>query len=443
MFVIGNRHNIKQAKVISIRARTNVEFYKIVVNIAVNRFLINIPKISETLFFDSELDLPSSKSIANRWLMIRALSEKDFIINRLSESNDTKVLNQAILNPNKINLEDAGTPYRFFTAYAALKGISTPLLCSSGLKKRPIHPLVEALTHLGAEIKYLEQVNYPPIQIIKSVNLDIQEVDIDGSMSSQFISALLLIAPFFKNGLNLHLKGKPSSLPYIRLTLDIMQKAGIAYSESDRNIHIPFAKYNVNEAVTIESDWSAASFIYGMMAVHQKGSIKLKNISKNSLQGDVATVQFFEKLGVQSHTSGDDIILSFMPDFQQEALQFNLIDYPDMFPVLAAVCIANGTDVHFSGIENLAIKESNRIAAMKQNTQSMGAVFKQTSADTLHIDCSNIFFPEHCFFKAFDDHRIAMACSLFAFKTSISIDDETVVKKSFPDYWEVFIGIRD
>ncbi|MDP2175880.1 MAG: hypothetical protein Q8K70_08225 [Bacteroidota bacterium] len=401
-----------------------------------------IYKISETLIFEHEVYLPSSKSLANRWLMIKALSEHPFEIIHLSESNDTKVLNNAIHNPKQINLEDAGTPYRFFTTYAALKGISTPLLCSSGLKKRPIHPLVEALTQLGAEIKYLEQANYPPIQIIKSVNLDIQNVDIDGSMSSQFISALMLIAPFFNKGLNIHLKGKPSSLPYIRLTLDIMQKAGIAYSESERNIHIPSGKYRVNEFITIESDWSAAGFIYGMMAVHQKGSIKLKNISKNSLQGDVATVRFFEQLGIQSHTSGEDIVLSYIPDFQQEAVEFNLIDYPDMFPVLATVCIANHIDVHFSGVENLTIKESNRIAAMKQNTQTMGAVFKQTSSDSLHIDCSNILFPEHCFFNVFDDHRIAMACSLFAFKTSISIDDEMVVKKSFPDFWEVFLGIR-
>lgn len=402
--------------------------------------MLNIPVVEKDKL-EGELTLPLSKSISHRYLIIKALSENGIIrIGDISNSNDTQLLIKAIdSTENLIDFEDAGTPMRFYLAYAAFKDLRVVITGNKGLKARPIAPLINALSQLGCRIKYLEQTDCLPICIEKGIDLDASEVRIDTEMSSQFLSALLLIAPCLNHGLKIISTGKITSSTYIDLTIDVMLNAGVEVLQNSNEFVVSKASYKKKAPIEIEADWSAAAFVLAW-ALGRPTNIQINGLNLHSKQGDRISKSFFEKFGVQIHaisnTNSVKIISNepSIPGF----IEFDFTHTPDMFPIVAATCAFLKVKSHFTGIKNLVIKESNRIEAMQNNLIQTGAFLKLLNENELLMSF-DVTLSDTYTFKSYNDHRIAMACSIFAFDKSISIDNEMVVNKSFPNYWDLFM----
>ncbi len=386
------------------------------------------------------IELPLSKSISNRIIAIEGLmNDESLDLLRISESNDSQLLKSAFLNFEEQNFdfEDAGTPYRFFTAICALKKSNVNLNCNEGLKKRPIETLVNALRQLGAEIEYIEQHGFPPLKINKCVDLNVRELKINGSMSSQFLSAIFLIAPFFNNGLQIEIENEITSLPYLNMTIELMKTYGININQNKQTFIISSNQYLVNSNIKIESDWSSAAFLYGLVVVHPNLTLKLNNLSSKSLQADAICVTFFDKLGINSTFNDGSLIIKNNNKIDFKEINFDFKECPDMFPIICAVCVYLKINAHFSGIKNLRFKESDRLNAMEMNLKKLGIEFKYIDNENLKIYCNNIKYPENLKINSFKDHRIAMACSIFSKKCNVEIDDKYVIKKSFPAFWDI------
>jgi 3-phosphoshikimate 1-carboxyvinyltransferase len=384
------------------------------------------------------INLPASKSISNRVLIIGALCYNPYPIRNLSDSDDTKVLTAALnSNSNKFDIGHAGTAMRFLTAFLSKIVGEWEITGSERMKQRPIKILVDALNQLGAKIEYLENEDCPPLKIYGS-HLKGQTLELDGSISSQYISALLMIAPTIENGLTLKLTGDVTSRSYIELTLQLMGKFGIQFQWEGNEITVPEQQYFPMD-FTVEADWSGASYWYQLMALAEKGEIILENLQLKSLQGDANIAGWFEQFGVLSVQKENGVQLSKTKNIQPEKLVLDFIENPDVAQTMACLCVAKNIPFHFSGLKTLKIKETDRIAALQNELAKFGAKITEPDHGELAWDgkTDDSLVQKIPVIETYHDHRMALAFAPMAVVGfDFEIDDPLVVTKSYPGFWD-------
>ena len=393
----------------------------------------------------SAINITGSKSETNRLLLLQALYSNILLENK-SNSDDSDVMKKAlnsqliINNSQLIDVHHAGTAMRFLTAFFAIhEGKEVILTGSSRMKERPIKILVEALNQLGAAITYEEKEGFPPIKI-KGKKILNNKVSLPANISSQYISALLLIAPKLENGLELSLEGEITSIPYIKMTLALLDEIGANTSFQNNIIKVNSKPETRNsQLLTIESDWSSASYWYSIVALSDIGTkITLSSYKKNSLQGDSSLVEIYNNFGVETVFNNDNsITISKINRCHTELVEvpsFNLINCPDIAQTIAVTCFGLGLSCELFGLHTLKIKETDRLEALKNELSKLGAEISVTH-DSLHLKSSSII-NKNCSIATYQDHRMAMAFSPLALKTSLIINDAEVVSKSYPTFWE-------
>lgn len=388
------------------------------------------------------VQLPTSKSIANRWLILQALYPEDIDLKISDSSDDINVLKNAFKTKDRsIDVGHAGTAMRFLTAYLSQKEAEEFVLTGSErMQQRPIEPLVSVLRQLGASIEYLGKEGYPPLKI-KGKKLYSNPVEIDGGISSQFISALLLIGSKIDGGLDLRLKGDLVSKSYIDLTISVLNRAGIHASCKANTIAVPQVNnLACSKEVKIESDWSAASFWYGWVALTPGSSVDLFDLRSDSCQGDKKLIDYFEGLGVRTKVIDVGLRIYHVEMALPSYLEINLINQPDLAQPLAVVCALLGVEVRLTGLQTLIIKETNRLEAIKEELLNFG-VESTIDEDSIAIQSQKALIPKRAV-KTYKDHRMAMAFSLFASRFSIEIQDPEVVSKSYPKYFEQLLCLQ-
>lgn len=381
------------------------------------------------------IDLPTSKSISNRALIINALSGNQLVVKRISNSDDTHVMIEALkLQSNEIDVGAAGTSMRFLTAYFANKLGTWQITGSERMKNRPIAILVDALRSIGAEISYVEKEGFPPLQI-KGKELEGGKIALDGSVSSQYISALLMVAPIMKNGLTLELLGHIASRPYIQLTLNMMRYFGIDYDWQENVIKIAHQTYTPRP-FTVESDWSGASYWYEIVACANNASIRLLGLQRESSQGDSKVADIFSALGVETVFSGDQVML------KKKAIEVSYFEYdfdhqPDLAQTVVVTCCLKDIPFKFMGLQSLHIKETDRIAALICELRKLGYVLRETAPGVLEYKGEKVEKIANPSIATYEDHRMAMAFAPAALMFSdIYIENPQVVSKSYPQYWD-------
>lgn len=381
--------------------------------------------------------LPASKSISNRLLLIQALAEGGRIEN-LSSANDTKIMQQALQAIAKgettINIGDAGTAARFITAYCAVTQGSFVIEGSERMHQRPIAPLVEALRQAGADITYLGEEGFLPLHIEGGTLLG-GLVTIRADVSSQFISALLMIGLYCKQGLNIVLEGEPVSTPYIEMTDGLMQKFGVVVDEIPSGYSVAPQVYKFVNA-KVEADWSAASYMYAMVALAKRGRVELPNLDYSSLQGDRGINDVFFYFDVTTIFTDDGIIIekTGLEEQLTTTLETDLNFMPDIAQTLAVVAAGKGIDLTMTGLQTLAIKETDRLVALETELAKFG-VKTERGLDWFRVLPSNITKPAQPI-NTYNDHRMAMAFAPLALVVGdLEFDNGEVVKKSFPKFW--------
>lgn len=386
-----------------------------------------------------EIELAGSKSINNRALMIRALCSKSFPIHRMANAQDVELM-QAILSSDD-PIKDAGpagTTFRFMTAYLALQPGEQTLTGTQRMKQRPIGLLVDALRSLGAQIEYIEKEGFPPL-LIKEPGPDLgknNEISIPADTSSQYISALLMIAPTLPNGLSLTLVGDIVSRPYLEMTLSLMAYFGIRHEWVTNNqINIAHQAYQPR-AYTVEADWSAASYHYALAAFADELDLQLNGLFENSVQGDSVLVAMMEHFGVQSIFNDRGVRLLKSSQVNTSALVQDFIKCPDLAQTIAVVCAGLGIQGTFSGLKTLRIKETDRIAALQKELEKINVAFQSTNHSEPYKVMGKASFEDTPVFATYEDHRMAMAFAPLAMYQAIQIEEPDVVGKSYPDFWK-------
>ncbi len=389
-----------------------------------------------------EISITGSKSETNRLLLLQALFP-NLTLKNTSNSDDSEVMKQALQNsqpethnPQLIDIHHAGTAMRFLTAFFAIQENREVVLTgSSRMHERPIKILVDALRQLGAEISYESNEGFPPIKI-NGKKLTQNRVALAANVSSQYISALLLIAPKLENGLELTLEGEITSVPYINMTLELLNEIGIETSFVGNKIIInPKSQILHPKSIIIESDWSSASYYYSIIALSEIGTeITLSSYKKNSLQGDSALAEIYINFGVETIFETNSIILKKTNNYQSSIIYYQLNNSPDIAQTIAVTCFGLGLGCHLTGLHTLKIKETDRLVALKTELSKLGALVSVTN-DSLTLKPSNHINP-NCSIKTYQDHRMAMAFAPLALKTSIIIEEAEVVSKSYPTFWE-------
>ncbi len=388
---------------------------------------------------NTKIIISSSKSESNRLLILQSFFN-DLILENLSDSDDTKHLQEALSSNSKIiDIGHAGTAMRFLTAFFSVKeGSEIILTGSERMQNRPVEILVEALKSLGADIEYLEKPGFPPLKI-KGKNITVKKVKIQGNVSSQYISALLLIAPSLKNGLEIELLGKITSVPYIKMTLALLDKVGVSYSWNENIIKIEPVKSIKPQTVVVESDWSSASYFYSLIALSEAGTIiSLLSYKNGSLQGDSALVDIYKYFGVATKFDKGKIILT-KKNIDPKPLSLNLIDYPDLAQTIAVTCFGLRIACDLTGLHTLKIKETDRLVALKTELEKLGAQVEITDK-SLHLKESD-HINKNTAIDTYNDHRMAMAFAPLALKVPITINNAEVVTKSFTSFWDVFKSV--
>jgi 3-phosphoshikimate 1-carboxyvinyltransferase len=384
---------------------------------------------------NSEINISGSKSESNRMLILKEFYQ-NIKLKNISNSKDTKALQKALSSKEKvINIGHAGTAMRFLTAYFSNKtGCEVTLTGSYRMQKRPIKILVDALIDLGATIQYVKDEGFPPLKI-KGKKLLKNKLSIAGNVSSQYISALLLIAPTLKNGLQVTLTGKVTSRPYIEMTLKLLNKIGVSYSWNDNIITINHKKEIKNKNIIIESDWSSASYFYSFTALSKENSsITLKTFFKDSIQGDKQLAKIYENFGVKTIFSNNTITLIKNKDvLLKEHLEFDFNNTPDLAQTIAVTCVGLGISCSITGLHTLKIKETDRLVALKNELSKIGAKVKITN-DSIYIKPESL--NPNISIKTYNDHRMAMAFAPLSLLTSITIENPDVVVKSYPNFWK-------
>ncbi|MFV0304361.1 MAG: 3-phosphoshikimate 1-carboxyvinyltransferase [Moheibacter sp.] len=388
-----------------------------------------------------EVSISGSKSESNRLLILNTLYGNPLQLQNISNSEDTQLLQKALsTNSNKIDIHHAGTAMRFLTAYFSIQdGKTVTITGSSRMKQRPIGILVEALRTLGADIHYLEKEGFPPLQI-NGKNLTNDFVELEANISSQFISALILIAPKLSNGLTISLKGKVTSLPYLKMTLDLLKTFGVKIDFSGNKIKIYPKKHIETQTHIIESDWSSASYFYSIMALAKGGTIRLNSFFRNSLQGDSEIVSIYKNhFGVESEFYGNQIILKKNSKFKIQNLKLDLNATPDIAQTIAITCAGLQMKCELTGLETLKIKETDRLIALQNELKKIGTQ-TDISDNSLKINDFNPIneIPTIC---TYDDHRMAMSFAPLHLLFDLKIENPKVVNKSYSNFWEDFFSI--
>lgn len=380
------------------------------------------------------IPLEASKSESNRALIINALSGNASVLQNLSNARDTQIMQKLLKSQDEVlDVLDAGTTMRFLTAYSLFLDRAILLTGTDRMQQRPIKILVDALKKIGGKIKYKGQEGFPPIKIKPLIKQKVNEIKIKGDVSSQYISALLMIAPSLEQGLLLHLKGKIGSKPYIQMTLDMMKLFGIQSSWTNNSIEIPPQPY-LTYPYVVESDWSGASYWYSFVALANEGSLKLLGLRQKSLQGDIAIVHIMNRLGVMSTFEDDGVVLKKIP--HQKEFEYDFSDCPDLAQTVAVVCGIKGIRCRMTGLESLRIKETDRIKALKKELKKFKIKLKEVEEGVWEIKSKFIPSEEVIDIKTYDDHRMAMAFAPICTHQDIKILDPSVVNKSYPSFWE-------
>lgn len=388
------------------------------------------------------IEVTGSKSETNRLLLLQALYP-NLNIENTSNSDDSEAMLRALQNSQLptsnsqvVDVHHAGTAMRFLTAFFAIQeGKEVVLTGSSRMKERPIKILVEALNQLGGEITYEENEGFPPIRI-KGKKLTENKVSLPANVSSQYISALLLIAPKLENGLELTLEGEITSIPYIRMTLSLLEEIGIETSFENNTIKVTHHPSPIiQQPITIESDWSSASYWYSLIALSEIGTqISLSSYKKNSLQGDSVLVDIYKNFGVETTFNEDNSITIFKTkNCQLSIVSYQLNNSPDIAQTIAVTCFGLGIGCDLVGLHTLKIKETDRLEALKIELSKLGAEISVTD-ESLHLKPSTTI-SENIAIKTYQDHRMAMAFAPLALQVPIKINDAEVVSKSYPHFW--------
>ena len=381
-----------------------------------------------------EINLPASKSISNRALILNALSYSPHEVENLSDCDDTRVMvNVFDSNSNYFDVGAAGTSMRFLTAFLAKTVGEWTITGSERMKQRPIRILVDALNQLGGKVEYIENKGFPPLKIFGSA-LTGGEISLNGGISSQYISALMMIAPYMQKGLKINLQGNVISTPYILMTKKMMEDFGVKIDFSDDKISIRPQIYNPVR-FRVESDWSAASYWYEILSLSGKGKIRLKGLKKESYQGDSEIAEIFKSLGVTTEYAEDGVIL--LPNKETLVKNFFLdfTNIPDLAQTVAVTCCLKDITFIFSGLQSLKIKETNRIEALIHELRKLGYVLHEPAEGTLAWNGEKCTADEDPVISTYEDHRMAMAFAPAALLQSVTIRNPSVVSKSYPNFW--------
>ncbi len=399
-----------------------------------------IKKINQPLI--GHVELSGSKSISNRLLIIQALCQDDFELSDLATADDTKILQEVLKHKSDTyDVHHAGTSYRFLCSFLCLQPGEQVLTGSSRMKERPIGPLVDALRSLGAEIEYLEEEGYPPLKIGEAHWKQLQSpLKIDATISSQFISSLLLIAPALPYGLDIELVGDLVSRPYLEMTLKLMQEFGIEYSWEDQIIRVRKQDYQAKD-YTVEADWSAASYYYNLVAMVPDSVISLGGLRPNSIQGDAEIVHMMKDLGVESSFDDGVLILKHQEE-KAPSIEIDFILQPDLAQSIAVCCAGLGISGLFTGLQTLKVKETDRIHALQQELMKVQVFlsklppkFSKKSEAKYYIQEGKAQHEAIPSFATYKDHRMAMAFACLAANMDVQIEQAAVVSKSYPDFW--------
>ncbi len=392
---------------------------------------------------DTTIKLPASKSISNRALIIHALSGGCIMPENLSDCDDTKVMINALKNmPDTIDIMAAGTAMRFTTAYLSVTEGEHTITGTKRMKHRPIAILVDALKYLGAEISYVEEEGYPPLHI-KGHHLEGGHLEIEGNVSSQYISALLMIGPVLKNGLELKLTGEIISRPYIDLTLWTMREFGADAEWTDVDtVTVKPQPYKQREYF-IESDWSASSYWYETMALSndENAEVRLTGLMDNSKQGDSMVIYIFSLLGVKTTFGTKEQGIPTTVTLKRQHCMLPRLEYdfsgsPDLAQTFVVTCALMGIKFHFTGLATLKIKETDRIEALKTEMKKLGFVIKDQNSSELIWDGERCEPSEEAI-DTYEDHRMAMAFAPVALIIpGLKINNPEVVSKSYPKFWD-------
>ncbi len=382
----------------------------------------------------STITLAASKSISNRTLIIDALCEGDSQLHNLAEARDTVLMTKLLPDHHHtIDVMDAGTTMRFLTAYFALTNQFKILTGTPRMQERPIGILVDALRKIGAEIKYLINDGYPPLKTKGFSTQKSNRINIPGDISSQYISAILMMAPTLPQGLKVILTGRIMSRPYISMTLGLMSRFGATYTWVDNVINIPGQAYQAT-TFKVESDWSAASYWYSIMALSKSGEITLIGLEDQSLQGDRQIAEIMQPLGVETKFHNDGITLS-KGASTTDCLSHDFSSCPDLGPTVMATCAALGVSCVATGLESLRIKETDRIAALQNELEKIGAKLEEEAGTWRLHPGNDLNASLPVTFRTYEDHRMAMALAPLALRLPVIIEEPEVVQKSYPGFW--------
>lgn len=379
------------------------------------------------------IPLSASKSESNRVLIIDALTEGSNKISNLAEARDTQTMIRLLqTNPPVFDVLDAGTTMRFLTAFAAATNQNKVMTGTPRMCERPIGILVDALRTVGAEIHYMGVEGYPPLAIHGLSEQTTNQVKIRGDVSSQYISAMLMIAPTLPKGLELELEGKVGSRTYIEMTLELMAQFGIKYEWKGNKISVDSQQYQPT-TFAVESDWSGASYWFSLLACADSGSLFLEGLKENSLQGDSKIVEIMDLLGVKSTFKEGGVLLQ-----KQEVKGLKEWDFthcPDLAQTVAVTCAILGQNAIFTGLESLKIKETDRILALQQELAKFNAELKEIETEVYQV-IPSVTMPQEVKIHTYEDHRMAMAFMPLVTKTQVVFDDPEVVNKSYPSFWK-------
>ncbi len=385
------------------------------------------------------IDLAGSKSIANRALIIMALCKDKFPIHRLANAQDTTLMNTLLQSDSEVrDAGPAGTTFRFLTAYLSLQMGAQVLTGTPRMKQRPIALLVDALRTLGADIQYLEKEGYPPLRIgAPGDNLGRQnKISIPANTSSQYISALLMIAPTLPTGLELSLVGEIVSRPYLEMTLSLMQYFGIEYQWRDQTIIVRPQEYQARP-FTVEADWSAASYHYALAAFADELDLQLNGLFEESVQGDAVLAEMMTHFGVRTEFNETGVRLTKNGQKKNAPFEKDFLYCPDLAQTMAVICAGTGVEGHFTGLQTLRIKETDRILALHNELKKVGVDFSQEpQRKSWYTIKGGVSFPHTPSFATYEDHRMAMAFAPLAMFHPIEIEEPRVVGKSYPDFWK-------
>ena len=386
-------------------------------------------------------NISGSKSESNRLLILKYIF-KNIKIENLSNSDDTIVLkNYLESNSNLIDVHHAGTAMRFLTAYLAIQNNNSfQITGSKRMQNRPIKILVDALNILGADINYLDKIGYPPLKINGKMLLG-GEISLSSEVSSQYISALMLIASSLKNGLVISLEGSVTSRPYIEMTSSILNRVGIKSSFKENKISIQSVKLLEKSIQKVESDWSSLSYFYSIVALSKYSELNIGSYNINSIQGDKKLVEIYQNFGVQTSFSNDTITIKKIESKDlNKSLKLDLSDTPDIAQTIAVTCFGLGLSCDLYGLHTLKIKETDRLEALKVELTKMGAIVRITK-DSFHLTKSSEI-KSNITIETYNDHRMAMAFTPLAICKPIIINNPDVVSKSFPDFWDHLKGMN-